>query len=250
MRRFFAPLLVLTYLALATAAQAGFLINSYSVQAAGGGGATPTITFLQCTNNTSDLTTYSFAGVNIGTANATRSLVISVSGRDSATVFTVSTVTVDGSGATERLELNVGDTVGDLYTIAWPTGTTATIAVTFSEAVITAGICVGTLNDAASLVPNDTASVNNGTTGTTITLDTDVSAFGVAVGFCFSGNDTWNWTGLTERDDHEVAPAGTGSLFSTWADFTNDSSADVPLAITSDPLASGDSNGCVVAAFL
>ena len=78
-----AALLFLTSQVLAN----NWLINSYRFAVA----VPASITFLQCAISASDLTTYTFATQNTGTASANRHTVVAISAVDGATIFRAST---------------------------------------------------------------------------------------------------------------------------------------------------------------
>jgi len=239
-RRFLTTLAALAYLAAATTAHAGFVINSFWTV------VPPSITFLQCTSSISDLTTYTFAAQNVGTASADRYTGVGVFGQDATTIFGVSTVTVGGGSATEIVDedgTGVVDTA--FYMFLNTAGTSEDIVVTFSEAVTGAGVCLFQINNIAS--GTAVASVpDNDTSAGPVILTHNVSALGVSVGVCTTqgiGNRT-SWTGQTERTDAEDAEISWSA-----ADFTNDDVADTPLTVNCDYLGTKDTSG-VAASFL
>lgn len=249
MRKLFAVLFAAFYLAATVAAQAGFLINPY-VYATGG---TPhaVLTFLQCASaDNSNLTTYTFAAQNVGTASATRYTIGTIGALDSATAFTVSTVTVNGDSATIAQDAG-GVTVAAsaaVFILSNPAGTSEDVVVTFSEAITSARICLWSATDISSTTKVDGTSVQQAN-GNAATLSINVSAWGVAVGMCVT-NDTTNlsytWTGMTERMDDNTG----AEQKSTAADFTNDGTGDTPLAITSDVSTNPSQQSCSTASFL
>lgn len=195
-----------------------WLINSYRFAA---GAATPTLTYVTTTENDTSLTTYTFTAVNTGTADATRKTIVAISGGDSATDFSIASVTVGGAAATEVIDsANTGSTVQTaIYIIDNPSGTTANIVVTLSEAGNGCGIAVWAAYDLSSSTATDTATQFQ-STAANIVLSLDISAGGVAVGIASTMDNasTGTWTGLTERaeeivgaDDHMFSPADTTS---------------------------------------
>jgi len=240
-RRFLITLAALAYLVSATTAQAGYLINPFWVAT-----SPPSITFLQCTSSISDLTTYTFAAQNVGTASDDRYTGVGVFGQDATTIFGVSTVTVGGGSATEIVdEDGTGLVDTAFYMFLNTAGTSEDIVVTFSEAVTGAGVCLFQINNIASgtavaSVPDDDTAAGP------VILTHNVSALGVSVGVCTTqgiGNRT-SWTGQTERTDAEDAEISWSA-----ADFTNDDVADTPLTVNCDYLGTKDTSG-VAASFL
>lgn len=227
MKRFLVPLFALCYLASAIVAQAGFLINPYSVAAAGGP-ATPTLSFIACTDQAAALTTFSYAGASIGTASATRTVIVVVVAEDNTADFTTASMTIGGVTANEQVDstATARTTSASIYSLGVASGTTATIAVTFSEAVNNgATICVYAAYDLTSATATATAHADS---TNTLTLSSNISADGVGVGGCITGTtgNTFTWTGFTEQ-----AEADNGDWDRSTASIAS-ASASTPLAIT------------------
>lgn len=223
-------------------ALAGFLVNSYVF--ATSGAAAATISFLQCSTDTGNLTTYTFTATNVGTASSDRVTFIGVVLEDSASAYTVSTVTVGGASATSIVDqggTNVSNTA--IFALANPSGTSKDIVVTASEAVTMAGICVWSSTGVQSLTPVATAN-NNDASAQSMSVSINTQTDGVAMGICTSSQDsqTHTWTGLTERSDQF---SGENSFSS--ADLTV-SSGSTPLSVTCDPTGSAASSA-VAASF-
>lgn len=237
MKTLFRTLLALLYLVSATCAQAGFLLNSYIISGAGGA----SISFVGCTGDNSDLTTYSYVAHATGTAGA-RKTIVAAGGQDSATDFSIASMTVGGAAATERVDsANAGSLVQSaVYIIDNPSGTTATIDVTFSEAVINAAICVWAAYNLTAETAVDTAAQFQ-TASAPITLDLDVPPGGVGVGFSYAdGNSlTITWTGLTERSEASVSDGGNSSGYSG----ADTAAPGVPTGVTADWVSTDDSIG-------
>jgi hypothetical protein len=237
MRALLRILIAAIYLVAATTAQAGFLINSYAVAP---GTPIASITFLQCAESTSDLTTYTLATQNVGTASADRYTIGTISSTDSVGTYTTSTVTVGGDSATINVDQGASSPFSAvIFAVANPAGTSEDVVITFSEAITGVRLCLWQANNITSATAVATTSATAGSGGP-ITLSINVSSLGVAVGVCSINNTTptYVWTGLTERED------STGTEFNlSAADFTNDNSADSPLAITCDPTGSNTNVG-------
>lgn len=234
-------LIAAAYLFAACTAQAGFFVNSYSLAPVG----TPaSVAFQACTSDTSDLTTYSFAGAAIG-PEGNKTVAVVVTGGDPATAFGVSSMTIGGVSATELVDFEgVGRLTNTaIYALGSVTGTTATISVTWSEAITEMQICVFALYDLNSATPTNTVSGFT-TGGAALSLDSNVDALGVVVGGCSTAaaSQTHTWTGLTERSDATV-----GGYSDTSADYTEDASPSSPLTIVCDVTGINATTGAVAA---
>lgn len=223
MRRYLAPLFALCYLASTIIAQAGFLINSYSVVS--GGAVLPSLTFVGCTIDNTAQTTYTTVGQSIGTAGATRTVIIIALSRDGTTDFSTSSMTIGGVSASEQADTasTARSNQVAVYSLNVSSGTTADVAVTYSEAITVSVICVFAAYDlnSSTKVASTTA-----VSTTTLTLDANVSANGIVVGGC--DNNTvagFTWSGLNEEID------ATDASNYTVADITV-TPASTPLAIS------------------
>jgi hypothetical protein len=79
-------------------------------------------------------TTYTFASTAVGTAAADREIVVCVHAQKGSTAALPSGVTLGGTSMTMDGGTTAGGTiVAAIYRLAFPTGTTATLAVTFSS---------------------------------------------------------------------------------------------------------------------
>lgn len=201
MKRWLAPFLA-GLLFLAQAVQAELTVNQLNGFDVGGGPVVPTISFIGCTEDNTDLTTYTFTNHAVGTAAANRTTIVAAMGDDSATLWDFSSMTVGGNSAAQQIESSGGTSnpESSIYAIANPSGTTSTIVVTASEAVTEMTVCVWAAYGLNSVTATDTAT---GNTLTTIALDVDVSAGGLVVGACINSNASrsFTWTGITESSD-------------------------------------------------
>jgi hypothetical protein len=239
MRALFRTLIALIYLASFTLAHAGFVIDPFRFAP-----STASISFVGCTPDTTNGTTFTFTDHNTGTAGA-RKTIVGVGAADGATDFSVSSMTVGGASATEVVDsANAGSlTQSAIYIIDNPSGTTATIAVTFSEVVTAAVVCVWAAYDIISETATATANEFQ-TISDPITLSLNISTGGIAVGMSNKegASASTTWTGLTERAD---TVAEVANLYYSGADTTMPGS---PLAITTDWTGAADSIG-VTASF-
>lgn len=168
----------------------------------------PSSEFRTSVVDATDQTTYTFNNVDIGVAHSTRRVVVAV-----ASVSTISSATIGGVSATIHIQVGSGDQAG-LISAVVPTGTTATISITFTAAGLMCGIGVYRLINETSGSPHATASdttVATGVLSTTINVPTNGSLFAVAKAFQKAGPLTFTWSGATERYDQAVESLDTHS---------------------------------------
>lgn len=150
-------------------------------------------------HDASNLVTYTFSGVSIGTAAASRRVVVATHGLSTASL---GTVTVGGVSATRfyhETTTGIGLWIADVTT-----GTTATVVVT-NGGGLTAGHCsigVFALYWLRGTTPTDTEYMD-GARGSPQSINVD--ARGVALGFAVATTDI-SWTGLAE--DSQVTGSG------------------------------------------
>lgn len=216
-------------------ASAGFLINSYAVK------PPPTFSSLGCTNLGSGADPSTFTSVNVGTADAARTTILSITADDGTTIdFSFVGVTIGGDTATEVVDTaNVNSRQQSaVYAMANPAGTSENIVVDLSEAVADITVCVY----AAYNLNSSTAIASNqgfDTSGGVVTLSVNTQSGGIAVGICGadSGSASTTWVGLTEETD----ATGTGHFYSSaWLSGTSDAS---PRTISCDYAGTGDIAG-------
>lgn len=214
------------YLVSSTLAHAGFVINPFFT-------TSPSITFLQCAADVTNLTTYTFATQNTGTASSDRYTLVGVTGEDDATAFTVSTVTVGGDSATELTEdAGAGVSINSaMYLVANTAGTSEEIVVTFSEAITAAAICLWQVNNLTSGTAHDVAS-DTAAGGGAASLAMDFNALGVGAAICGNTGDTntFTWTGMTESSDADLGEHRVSS-----AEHTDTGAGETARAIDCDP---------------
>jgi len=160
-------------------------------------------------NSASDLSTYSFTSQSFGTADADRVIIVGAVATENSEGATLDTVTIGGVTATKISEATFADTgrtsLASIYAAAVPTGTTGTVALTYSVAMQRAAI-VGWRTIRGSLTASDTDTAN-GTDPLVGALD--IPANGGAVGIVFSNTgSSFTWSGITEDIDTNGSPDG------------------------------------------
>lgn len=161
----------------------------------------PEVTFLQATENTAGLATYTFAGVNFGAADPTRRIIVACHwGQAGASTFT--SATIGGIAATTHISV-IGTAQGPVALVSAlvPTGTSGTVAFTVSVAVDHGMIGVyRSVNETAA--PTVTASDNTVSAGV-LAATINIPDNGWVIGACGSGAMTTfasdTWTGLNEQ---------------------------------------------------
>lgn len=165
-----------------------------SAKVASGGGSLVG-TFLQNAGDGTDLTVYTFASQNLGTASADRNIVVAATGRQS-TAQTITAVTVGGVSATQLGTRGLSQNPLGIWMAAVPTGTTGDIVVTFSGAMLRCAVGLWAVTGGASLSNSDFG---------TDTADVTGAANGfIVAAACNTGSVTFTWTNATERFDGTV----------------------------------------------
>lgn len=161
------------------------------------------LTFIGFTEDATDLTTYSFASAAIGVADATRRVVVVVHWGESASTRSLSSATIGGVAATIHAQTS-GVTRGvAIISALVPTGTTATIALTFSGAMQRAAIGVYRAINETSASPTATAT-DTTFTGAVLDVNVNVPVNGwVVAGTTDNGvaGRTHAWVGVTKQYD-------------------------------------------------
>jgi hypothetical protein len=157
----------------------------------------PVITYRTYVEDTANLTTYSFAGIDVGTAPC---LVLVAFHMGGATSRTLSSGTIDGSAATVH-----GSGSGDFSGVAFMSrsftpGAAVTIAGTWSGACSRSAIGVWTITNLASATPSD-SDFSAGGAAASRTRTVDVPAGGIAI-----------FAGTRETASAITTSVGTGSI--------------------------------------
>lgn len=159
----------------------------------------------------SALTTYTFNTQDIGTAAADRKVIVGVCGGNSNR--TVSSVTVGGVGLV-LVGRRTASTSAELWIGTVPTGTTATVVVTWSSGQANfCGIAIWAAYAVLSDTPIDTEDwFPSGPTAVNIPLTTVVDGFIISINASFgAGTPSNEWTVITERFDCAASPGISGA---------------------------------------
>lgn len=185
------------------------VLGAANVPASGGG---LSLAYIGSTGSTADLATYNFTAVPIGTADATREVVVVLSTRTTGSPV-VSSVSIGGSAAT--VDLNYANNVGggNSNTIAVArraiaSGTTADISVTWGVLVPRCIVFVYAITGGPAQVA-DTGTNASTTSGATVSADVVNPSGGVVIA-AHSQSATPTWSGNVDADagaTYELAAA-------------------------------------------
>ncbi|WHA40578.1 hypothetical protein [Agrobacterium larrymoorei] len=151
--------------------------------------------------NSADASIYNFS-CPLGAANATRVLIIGVTGRHTAAAV-FPTVTVNGIAATSLIQLNgTLATKACLFAVSVPTGNTANIVVSFASAATRCTVCVWETTGLISITPLATGSSSTKPFTTNLTTQAGGAVFAVSEFYNYSDSV---WTGATEDFDVNYA---------------------------------------------
>lgn len=193
-------------------------------------------------NSTTPASSFSFNNVDLGAVTADRVIVVCVTA-SGATARTISGVTIAGNAATLVTRNSSFRKCTGIYMLAVPTGTSATVAVTFSGAVDEASVGCYSLQNWGTVTVHDSGSATvSSTAGINVSgMDTPASGMEIAV---LSADDVlWSITPshLNTNAEHTVSsatarfrtfrawtcPSATGTTVTATATGSSDQSMSV-----------------------
>lgn len=201
-----------------------------------GGGNPTTCTFLQLARNDSDLTTYTYAAQNFGTADARRYIIAAIGGRANV-ASTLDSVTIGGVTATQIANVTVGTTgIAALFAAAVPTGTSGDVVLTFSGGMLRTGCALfSLLSDFDATVPTDAQTDNTlSTNDLSVSLSVPVGGVVIACNHTNATSTATAWTGVTEDYDQASAENPGQGYSGGHASYTS-SPLTVTCTITTTP---------------
>lgn len=162
--------------------------------------------FLQKATDTSGQTTYSFTSQNLGTADLDRYIIVSVLARSSGTgARSISSCSIGGVSAEVavlRQTIATNSNTAALIIAKVPTGTSGTISITFSGAMVRCGIAAYRAVGLITSTPFDTAS--SGASNPSFTYE--VPANGVVIACSTTAaTATASLSGFVENWDEQVS---------------------------------------------
>ncbi len=201
-------LIIASLLALAFAGATAFGTSITTTGAGKAGSVTPvSITFNNSNTDTTDQSTYSFAGLSVGSAATGRCLVATWGARSNS-ARTVSSANIGGVAATcvTANEASGGAEMSSLCYASVPTGTTATFDITYSGAMLRAVLGNYAVYNAGSCTPSATNTATANAANPTMTLTTPANG-GTIAGFMgnSAGTATVTWTAPT-IEDYDTQP--------------------------------------------
>ena len=176
-----------------------------SARVASGGGSI-SATFQNSTGDAADLSSYTFLTQPIGTASASRRVVVAASLRN--TSRDISALTIGGVSAARDAQSGASANWCQIWSAVVPTGTTADVVVTVSGG--TAGFCgigVWSLSGGAPTGQNATSNINSGTLVQSVTTVTGDVVIGVAAFRASTTGPKCTWNTATEQYDIDVDTA-------------------------------------------
>lgn len=197
---------------------------------------TATRSFIDTYAEPTNTATPSFS-VGLGTAAASRIIVVGVVGESAAA--TINSVTLDGNAMTEAIQGDLSGNTAGIFYRAVPTGTTATVAVTFSASKNRSGVAVWAMYGAL-LTPYDTDGAGGSATTVSVTSFTSPPGgvvFGVA---CKTAATITSWTNLT-LDESLDLEAGNAFISGASKETATGSAGETISAVSSG------SNRCRIA---
>lgn len=155
--------------------------------------------------STSDLTTYTFAASDIGTASADRIVVVGVAATGGTNNTTIASGTIGGISATVGVDARTAtlNPQASFMYAAVPSGTTGSIVITFSAGKLRTSISVWAVYGASTTATDSDTLFDLATTSMSLSALT-VPTNGMGFFMTVHNNITttgWGWTNATERSD-------------------------------------------------
>lgn len=157
------------------------------------------------TPDTVDRTTYTFSTASIGTAANDRIVVVGFCARANA-ARSVSSATIGGAAATlvgTANDTSGGADIATMWLLRQPTGTTATMTVTFSNTMLRCSCFVWAVYGSTTTLP---AVTDNSLSGGVLSVSASARPNGALIGVAWSsgsGSQTIAWGGLTEDAENQ-----------------------------------------------
>lgn len=210
-----------------------------------------TVSFASSGKSSTNGSSFSFSSLSFGTAAADRKIVVGVSSENGGSGSrTISSLTVGGVSATQLVrayQATTNDTVAELWIATVPTGTSGTVAVTWSGTVRACGVVVCATYGASSTA-FDTASGGHTGSSSALALTTSCEAGGVIIGMVTGSVAnpvaTFTWANASEVVDETVDASDRVTQSGAANEYAT---AQTNLAITATPSGSGDMAGVTVA---
>lgn len=156
--------------------------------------------FLQTDSDATDLSTYTFSSVNLGTADSDRTIVILVTGRSNdGGSRTLDSATIGGVSATINVQATSNGNVCAIISADVPTGSTGNVVLNFSSTMTGVDISTYRVLGMSGTTATDTGSSTASPLSDTLNMN--------AAGVCFAvakndnGSSNASWGNVTEDFD-------------------------------------------------
>lgn len=184
-------------------------------------------------------TTYTFAGLSIGTPAANRVVIALLSFRGGTTARTLTSVTIGGVAATVHQNISaVSVSSGLMYYVMCsavvPLGTTADVSATFSGTLLRGGVSTVIVQGASSALPTSSTQASGSGGSLNINVEPGNAVVGMT-GSYSGGAGSVSWTGLSEIFDLTYGSPGADSSGA----LLNTTLSETPRAISFSTSATG-----------
>lgn len=160
--------------------------------------------YLQSAQSGTDLSTYTFAAQNLGSAASDRFIACTINGRSNdGGARTITSVTIGGVTATQACLANNSGSHCAIFSAAVPSGATGDVVVTWSSTMGDCTIALHSHYGAFSTTP--TSAVTDTTTPLSQSINVAAGGFAVGISTSDSGSATATWAGITEKFDDATA---------------------------------------------
>lgn len=196
----------------------------------------PVLTYQTSAVQAADATTYNFTSQAIGTAAADRYVIVTITGCIKSGSPGVSAVTVGGISATIVAQVDSGFTAAAIAIAAVPTGTTATVVVTFNGTQYRAGIGVYSVTGLNSSTATGTDT--DTTSSPSLSASSSSDGFAIAVSSAYEAATTnmHTWTSITEDYD-ELVESGTNTQSGASEEGLSSGTFNCSVAFSGSPTA-------------
>lgn len=169
----------------------------------------PTMSYVSSNSSTAGSDPVTFTAQSIGTADATRKIIVAV-GWSSAADQTISSMTIGGVSAAQVVATDTSSGSGGaaIWIADVPTGTTGDIVIDWSGSVARCAIAVYRVVNLTSSTATDTDTATSASSGVISVSACTIPANGFAIASvsCIDGSGgTFTWSGITEDTDQNLA---------------------------------------------
>lgn len=193
----------------------------------------PSVAFKSNASDATDLTNYSFAGLTLPGSSARGTYALVGIGGSQTTVFTVSSVTVDGQAASFLFGAGAGAQRVEFWIAPATANATGTVAVNWGGAMARCAVVVWAVTGLATTTVTDSLAASGLDPSGVI----DCERFGAIIGMVHQSDQnsqTVTWTGITEDVDALVETTRSYS-----AAHTNFSTPQTNLTVKADSTSTG-----------